>query len=537
MKERVNLETAMRVFKNERKLAENETIFVNPQGTKFTLPLYGKYNPGMTIEFSTTFIRTFKEDGYQVDTQYLCPYEYVKCEQLTDGMNMDWDADVKVLFGRFRMSKTGKPVFTITDPIEAHDVLVRADWGGCFSDTRGQHREYEGAQAATYFRRASSNGGGTGYDYYVLPVDFILNGPKREDITRILKKASEMMQEEERKYEQQHAAFLKKEAEKAAEIAEYKPKILTMVNEYLSIVKKTLPEAEVTTSESTRGIEYSINHASYVVYYKREDLERISNYTSRLRQHVKEREEYVEMFRELIEVANHFDVEFFRQTVHAGVICWERKNKLKGEPYDLYWKYVPQTHDGYDNFATMLQKHIQIVNEKEKKQRAFIAAERARLEKQAKEERARDKGCPSDFTYYHRETGATGHSVAIVLDENGIRRFNDSIQLNNPNHRYHYNDEETMIQEAEGQQTWNQILEGEVVIAFTKSCTAAPLVFNICWMPTLTDAQKETIGELVNQYAEYYGVTTIDLGKDACRPLKEVIPFCEAHVAGAEQNG
>lgn len=535
MRERVNLETAVRVFRHERELSENETFFVNPQGTKFTLPLYGKYNPGMTIEFSTTFIRTFKEDGYQVDTQYLCPYEYIKCPELTDGMNMDWNADVKVLFGRFRTSKTGKPVFAITDPIEAHDVLVRADWGGAFSSTRGQYREYEGAKAATYFHRASSNGGGTGYDYYVLPVDFILNGPERTNISEILRKASKSMQDEEEKYEQQHAAFLKKEAEKA----EYKPKILTMVNEYLSIVKKTLPEAEVTISEGKRGVEYSINGYPDIVYYKREELERISNYTSRLREHIKalaKDDELIEMFRELIEVANHYDVAFFRQTVRTGVVCWERKNKLKGELDDSFWAYLPQTKAGYDKFATMLQKHIQIVNEREKKQRAFIAAERARLEKQAKEEQARSKGYPSDFAYYHRETGATGQSVAIVLDENGIRRFSDSIKLNNPNHRYHYNDEETMIREAEGHQTWDQILEGEVVIAFTKSCTAAPLVFNICWMPTLTDAQKETIGELVNQYAEYYGVTTIDIGKEE-KPLTDVIPFCEAHVAGAEQNG
>lgn len=56
----------------------------------------------------------------------------------------------------FRKSKDGKHVF------------LKDDWGGCFNSYRGLSLPDE-QQGALYYKRASSNGGGCGNDYAVVP--------------------------------------------------------------------------------------------------------------------------------------------------------------------------------------------------------------------------------------------------------------------------------------------------------------------------------------------------------------------------------
>jgi hypothetical protein len=73
--------------------------------------------------------------------------------------------------GKFFVSKKGTKLFKL-DPSGPH-ILLRDDWGGPFNKYRGgKLPTMEGG--ALYHRRASSNGGGSGYDYCVVPIDWKL---------------------------------------------------------------------------------------------------------------------------------------------------------------------------------------------------------------------------------------------------------------------------------------------------------------------------------------------------------------------------
>ena len=75
------------------------------------------------------------------------------------------------LRGKFFVSKKGTKLFKV-DPNGPH-ILLRDDWGGAFNSYRGgKLPAMDGG--ALYYRRASSNGGGTGYDYAVVPVNWKL---------------------------------------------------------------------------------------------------------------------------------------------------------------------------------------------------------------------------------------------------------------------------------------------------------------------------------------------------------------------------
>jgi hypothetical protein len=66
--------------------------------------------------------------------------------------------------GSYFVSKKGTKIFKI-DPNGQH-MLLRDDWGGAFNDYRGGTLPED----QLYYHRASSNGGGSGYDYAVIPV-------------------------------------------------------------------------------------------------------------------------------------------------------------------------------------------------------------------------------------------------------------------------------------------------------------------------------------------------------------------------------
>ena len=67
--------------------------------------------------------------------------------------------------GNFWVSRKGSNCFEPTT--NGKHILIREDWGG--SGDRGDLTQNE---SMLYFRRASSNGGGTGMTYAVLPINY-----------------------------------------------------------------------------------------------------------------------------------------------------------------------------------------------------------------------------------------------------------------------------------------------------------------------------------------------------------------------------
>lgn len=74
-----------------------------------------------------------------------------------------------IIRGQFRVNQKGTKIFDLT-VVNKNDVLIVIDWGGAFTPTRGIIPDFLKPQLKYYYR-ASSNGGGTGYTYLVLPAD------------------------------------------------------------------------------------------------------------------------------------------------------------------------------------------------------------------------------------------------------------------------------------------------------------------------------------------------------------------------------
>lgn len=171
-------------------LAEAKEFFdtekVFETNTCFGVNRFGKYQPNITFVIPKQFeVR---------DGKLVHPFPWKHVPELTQNMNWDFDGgDVSVIFGDFWRGKkgTGNGVFRPKKATEATHVLICVDWGGPFARTRGCYLEegFNPGSGITYFRKASSNGGGTGSDYYVVPVnwknviwDEELDGPMPEEL-------------------------------------------------------------------------------------------------------------------------------------------------------------------------------------------------------------------------------------------------------------------------------------------------------------------------------------------------------------------
>lgn len=151
---------------NVHTLADVKAIFktdkVVETATSFVVNAYGKYQPNISFVLAKDF------DGDPLTYRTDAP-----TRDMIAGLGLGFgtsESGVSVLFGDFWSSKAGKPHFRPKSPQNATHVIVRANWGGFnHPHTRGA---WDAPEDAAYFRRASSNGGGTGYDYYILPIGY-----------------------------------------------------------------------------------------------------------------------------------------------------------------------------------------------------------------------------------------------------------------------------------------------------------------------------------------------------------------------------
>lgn len=118
---------------------------------------FGKYAPNLT------FILSKKR---------LAEGIFKRRPTLGEEMNINFSGEVSIVEGSFFVSNKGKKCFdTTTNP---RHVLIRCHWGGAFNCTHGFGYTDDNfdIQKALYYRRASSNGGGVGNDFLILPIGY-----------------------------------------------------------------------------------------------------------------------------------------------------------------------------------------------------------------------------------------------------------------------------------------------------------------------------------------------------------------------------
>jgi hypothetical protein len=114
--------------------------------------MYGKYQPNITF-LSDTPIENIPSNG-----------------EMPDGADWDKAMDgtvIGIAEGTFFKSKKGTDCFDLDG---RNHVLITVDWGGSFRSSRGDCEFLP--ENMVYNRKASSNGGGNGYTFIVVPVGY-----------------------------------------------------------------------------------------------------------------------------------------------------------------------------------------------------------------------------------------------------------------------------------------------------------------------------------------------------------------------------
>lgn len=116
--------------------------------------MFGKYEPNIVFVLKNEY------------KSYLYDFEDMPSD-IRHEINIKWDGTAYIMYGIYWISKKGSKCFTPTDKAVATHILINNHWGGCFEHSRG--REFDLASSLSeYSRFASSNGGGTGYCYYIM---------------------------------------------------------------------------------------------------------------------------------------------------------------------------------------------------------------------------------------------------------------------------------------------------------------------------------------------------------------------------------
>lgn len=148
----------------------------------------------------------------------------------------------------------------------------------------------------------------------------------------------------------------------------------------------------------------------------------------------------------------------------------------------------PYTEEGLVAFVAALDL-------RERKAAEAKAQAEAEAAYQAKKTRAQALGLPTNISVWCRRGGNTNAGDGWVIGQDGQDRGNTT--WFNPRLRH----------TSEGDKIWEQILEGEVVLKWSKAYTAADHEFEVIHLPAggLTEAQLERISEIEDSLEEEWG--------------------------------
>lgn len=399
--------------------------------TSFRVCAHGKYGPKLTYVLE----KSFRDD----------PLKFRKDNPTTKmvaGMNIRFNANesyIQALFGDFWLSKAGKPHFRPKQPQVATHVLLRAGWGGFGqSRTRGVWSAPEGV---VYFRRASSNGGGAGYDYYVVPVGYhiVMNDDELDGNTAVTvdfaKRAAEVRQSH-REYDEMIAARKRAEAKAKADAVAASRRARSSFMPRLEALERRLSVLERTDKIIIHDSGFSFG-SDRDLLFTGENL-RMAERSVQLLEHQAEerkaREAYMPLFDELKPRA-----EALGTTLEHS---YERVY-LSGDTFSGGYRY---SEEGIASMISALDRLEAEVIVREEETKAKEAKARAEAE-------ASKLGLPSNVQIWRRG-GITNQGDGWVIQPDGT--FRDADEMVGDSRRIERYREGTMI--------WRQILPGELVL-------------------------------------------------------------------------
>lgn len=461
---------------NIRTLANVKALYgdkVIETAKSFIVNAYGKYNPNISFVLDKDFSGDPLE--YRRDTP---------TKEMVANMGIDFgtsESGVSVLFGDFWLSRSGKPHFRPKSYKLATHVIIRADWGGfSYPGTRGRWSAPDGV---AYFRRASSNGGGTGYDYYVVPVGYRLihdeemggavgavDSRRANAIRRSYKEYDEA---EARKAEAEARAKAKAEAASRKARPELLPR-LARAQARLDELKSGNPDTSYPTLEPGE-ITFKFGWSDKL--YTEENVAEVE------RKIVHWEEQAVEELRRLA-ARTKFQPQYevFSQRVEKlGLALNFSEEKVHWTGRGSYHGGYPYTQDGIESFAAdLIRKEEEAA--KEARERA------AAIAKASAEAEAAKLGLPQNIRIWKRTGGATNCGMGWVIKPDGSDRERDGLENSNTRRAERLD---------EGYLFWRQVLPGELVLSWSKATTAGEHHFEVVYLPELvTEAQLERTAEI-----------------------------------------
>lgn len=453
-------------------LAEVKAIFntekVFETATSFGINVFGKYCPNITFIIPKDFAGNPLQ--YRADAP---------TKEMIQNMNISFNGSTGIIFGDFWKSQKGGACFRPKNVATAQHVLVRVDWGGAFRDSRGSW----GGVGEVYFRRAASNGGGTGYDYWVFPIGFrrlIVDKEIDGEIGQTdydVAQSAQLVRNQFIKYDREQAekAAAETQAKADAEAASKAAKEsglsarLEAVNVRLAVLEHKLVELGESSFFWIDGMwrsEYQYSE------------EKVTNIERRVAQLEAEKAEQER--KRLAREQFQLKFEAFNPRIEALCITVEfmsDKVRLAGD-----FNGQPYSDEGLAKFATEIDR-------REREAAEARAKADAEAEYQRRKTEALALGLPTDIRIWCRRGGRTNAGDGWVIGADGQDRGNTAWHNPRPRHT------------TEGDKIWEQILPGEVVLKWSKSCSAAPHEFEVVYMPTegLTEAQLERIQEIQDE--------------------------------------
>ena len=394
----------------------------------FIVNAYGKYRPNIS------FVLTKDYDGD--------PLEYRR-DTPTQGMvaNMGIsfgapESGVSVLFGDFWLSKAGKPHFRPKLPHIATHVIVRADWGGVrYPGTRGAWSAPDGV---VYFRRASSNGGGTGYDYYVVPAGYhLIHDEEGEGAVGVIDaERATAIRRSYKEYDEMMLARKKAEAKAKAEAVAASRKAKSGFMPRLEELSRRLSALERTDNITIGESGFSFGGDRDLLFTE-ENL-RMAERSVQLLEHQAEEEKAREAY------MPQFDG--LRPRAAALGMTLEHSYERVYMSGDAFSKGYRYSEEGIASMISSLDRLEAEAIVREEETKAKEAQARAEAE-------ASKLGLPSNIQIWRRG-GITDQGDGWVIRPDGTFRDADSM----------VGDVRRIEKYREGTMVWRQILPGELVL-------------------------------------------------------------------------
>ena len=285
MKRKVTLDEAIKSMSTP-----DYSIKYDEENDKFIIPLFKSSNPRIDVKINTDFT-------IGLDDKIISDFDFSDLPEYTGTMNMNFNGHAKVLFGKYEVDND-KHIFSVTDPREAEQVLVRVGLKHDFHEGRieGQSVHSPEAESALYFEKikGSDQLEEDGLDYYILNVGQVLERPER-DATPFLNMMSSILANMEKYYEHVQE---KREEIFTKLIHEYEENIDTnneKIKELKSLVmNSSLPKDSGLCKKilDMKPLEKTVN--PYDLFYDNLNIKKLDHYTEVIKDALENLPEYKE---------------------------------------------------------------------------------------------------------------------------------------------------------------------------------------------------------------------------------------------------